>query len=638
MNITITFDPEFDDLMARLRRYYSQELFDLDGVGWQLDPREFRRRFFHQNTSTTADVSVDANANVDSNDIVSFGFEVHKPFFRLDNYYQLWKELKETLSLEEANRIIEYQIRGDFYINDFSGDIAKPYCFNYSTYDVMLEGLPMVEKIKSTPPKHILAFFKQLEQFIGVASNNTHGATGVADLLIVLSYYVEKALNTLEDSHCRFRAQCDVWQYVREQLTSFIYTVNQPLFRANQSPFTNVSLYDRYFLRSLCDDYTFPDGSKPNIKIVQKLQELLLTIKNEEMERTPVTFPVISCCFTKTTKGRIKDRKFLNQVAEAQLPFGAFEFYTGDTTTLSSCCRLRSDLNNEFFNSFGAGSTKIGSLGVVTLNMPRLAKLAVLEREGGSPELLFMCMLNERVVDCAVINNAKRSIIKRHINRHQLPLYGHGLMDIKKQYSTVGVNGLNEALEILGYDVLTEEGKKFMLRIIKQINATNDRMQDTFNAPHNCEQTPSENSSIKLAKKDVLLGYQQPGVYALYSNQFIPLIRNADMLDRVELQGTFDKHFSGGAIMHLNLGQRVTKDTMIRMADEAAKKGVIYWSPCFVLNRCEDGHMTVGGSGTCQICGKPITDQYMRVVGFLTNVKNWHEVRREEDFPNRQFY
>jgi ribonucleoside-triphosphate reductase len=110
------------------------------------------------------------------------------------------------------------------------------------------------------------------------------------------------------------------------------------------------------------------------------------------------------------------------------------------------------------------------------------------------------------------------------------------------------------------------------------------------------------------------------------------------MLDRVELQGTFDKHFSGGAIMHLNLGQRVTKDTMIRMADEAAKKGVIYWSPCFVLNRCEDGHMTVGGSGTCQICGKPITDQYMRVVGFLTNVKNWHEVRREEDFPNRQFY
>lgn len=127
--------------------------------------------------------------------------------------------------------------------------------------------------------------------------------------------------------------------------------------------------------------------------------------------------------------------------------------------------------------------------------------------------------------------------------------------------------------------------------------------------------------------------------YDIYSNQFIPLIVKADMLDRIYLQGIFDSHFSGGAILHINCDTPI-KDPK-KIADlicSCAKQKVVYFAINYVLSECEDGHMTVTNGEICTICGKPIINKYTRVVGFLTNVKNWHKVRREKDFPNRQFY
>lgn len=140
-----------------------------------------------------------------------------------------------------------------------------------------------------------------------------------------------------------------------------------------------------------------------------------------------------------------------------------------------------------------------------------------------------------------------------------------------------------------------------------------------------------------MAEKDKLLGYQDK--YNIYSNQFIPLIANADLLDRIKLQGMFDKHFSGGSILHINVDTPIENvESIINLIKATAKKGVVYHAINYVLEECEDGHMSVGNGDKCSICGKNIVNKYTRVVGFLTNVKNWHKVRREEDFPNRQFY
>lgn len=629
MYFKVTYDQDFDDLMMHLRSKYPAKLFDIEGIGKQLDMCNFSRNFFA--AKTTADASVDANANVDDVSVIAYNVELPKPFFKMNSYYILWKELKRLYGHIKANEIIEMQLAGDIYIHDFHGVAAgMPYCFNYSTYDILMSGLPMIKKIRSVPPKYLHAFKSQLEQFTIIASNSTLGATGFADLLTVLSYYTKNIVDNKSDAHYKFETEEDCWTYIREMLTSFIYSVNFSL-RANQSPFTNVSVFDKHFLEKLSEDYIFPDGSHPQVDIVQKLQEMFLDIMNHEMERTPLTFPVVTACFSIDDDDNILDEEFLDFVAEKNLKYGFINIYCGKTSTLSSCCRLRSETDNEYFNSFGSGSSKIGSLGVCAINFPRLA----MKCGKSVPE--YLSRLSYMVDVCAMVNNAKRHIVKKRINNGNAPLYTLGYMEIDKQYSTVGVNGLHEAVALMDFDIMSEAGQQFVIDTLDCINEQNDRFAKQYGAPHNCEQVPGENMSIKMTDKDRLLGYKTG--YNIYSNQFIPLTANVDMLDRIRLQGAFDKHFSGGAICHINVDTPIQDKAKIKdLIRVTAKMGVIYHAINYNLQECEDGHMSVGRGKVCTKCGKVIINNYTRVVGFLTNTKNWHKVRREQDYPNRQFY
>lgn len=355
-------------------------------------------------------------------------------------------------------------------------------CFNYSTYDIMTKGLPMVKKVKSVAPKHLYAFKSQLEQFTVIASNSTLGATGLADMLIMMSYYMSNILNTKSDAHFKFASDEDCWNYLKENIISFIYTINQPM-RANQSPFTNVSVYDDYFLDKLCEDYIFPDGSSPDKEIVKRIQTIYLDTMNEELKRTPLTFPVTTACFSVDSERNIKDKAFLKMIASKNKEFGFINMYCGDSSTLSSCCRLRSEQTSEYFNSFGSGSSKIGSLGVCSINLPRLA--IKYENEDD-----FFQALKYMVDICAKINNAKRHIVAKRIKNGNEPLYTYGFMELSKQYSTVGVNGFAECVAIFGKSLISEDGQLFGLKVIDSINEENKKMQKLYNCPHNCEQVP----------------------------------------------------------------------------------------------------------------------------------------------------
>jgi len=290
MYIKLTYDQNFDDLIMHLKSKYPQKLFDMNGIGEQTDMSKFSKNFFA--SSTTSDTSIDANANVDDISVIAYHSELPKPFYKLNSYYMLWKSLKKSKGLQYANETIESELTGDIYINDCHGiGGALPYCYNYSTYDIMTQGLPMVKKVKSLPPKYLYAFKSQLEQFTVIASNSTLGACGLADILIVMSYYVKNILETKSDAHFTLANEDDCWKYIKENLVSFIYTINQPM-RGNQSPFTNVSIYDRNFLNGLKDDYIFPDGSTIDVELVEKIQELFMITMVEELRRSPLTFPV----------------------------------------------------------------------------------------------------------------------------------------------------------------------------------------------------------------------------------------------------------------------------------------------------------------------------------------------------------
>lgn len=962
MYFKISWSQDFSDLMHHLWGKYGREIFTENGIGDQLDLNKFSQKFFN-NKSTTADISIDANANVGGKSVIDYAFEFPKPLQKYNSHFLLWKSLRSSYGLVVANEIIEKQISGEIYINDFS-DIGKSYCFNFSTYDVALEGLTMAPNLKISAPKSLESFLRQMEQFVVYAANSTLGATGLADVLIVASHYVDKIIETGYDGNILVTSNPDtvyrIQTFVSERIRSFIYTLNWS-FRGNQcvtedtdvltptgwktldtleegkeiytwkngdmnintvdsvniydydgemhryegrdviqevspnhrvvyktgsnnwmvkeskdiidlksqvdfpisalntspdfdiswdklrfitfiltdgnidtqsgkatrikwcksknrwgikafenlcfkldykfnkrtqksgfgdvevytfpnkevkeildlmgdtkatlpsfftklsmgqsemvlnlwskldgydkrrrlqcdninisdgiqhlafragvgsrqysrligdnktetlyvtlykrpsktatnktkfhykgriwcpttkdgvvifrkngkvfvsgnSPFTNLSVYDDSFLTDLVKDYTFPDYGSPKIETVKAVQKIYIEAMNDELKRSHLTFPVTTAAFY-VKDGEIQDKKFLQYIAEQNLEFGFINLYYGDTSTLSSCCRLRSSTDNEYFNSFGAGSTKIGSLGVVTSNLPRLAYLAV---KTDDPDVDFIEKVKKSVEVVGRINNAKRNIIKKRIELNAMPLYTLGHMDLSKQYSTYGLTGLNEALEVLGYDITSEEGEEFVLELLDIINEGNDKMAKRFHAPHNCEQVPAESSAVKLAKRDYSLGYNRSTLVGmgedfettsqtvqwkkLYSNQFIPLTTTADMLDRLRLQGKFDEHFSGGAICHINIGEQI-KDvsTLIDLMTYAAKCGVVYWAVNYALKRCEDGHIFVDGE-TCPKCGKSIDTVVTRTVGFFTNVANWNEVRREEDFPNRQFY
>ena len=622
----LNYDAKFESILEGIESDCGTEIFDIEGIGKQLDISEYGRKFF-SNSKNIADDSVDANANVDDVTVVAYENESVKPLFRLNSLYLLWKELTKLYGEQFAQEVVESQILGDVYINDLSG-VQKPYCYNFSAYDVMTKGLPFVKKVDSKPPKYLSSFCGQMVHFTSYASNQVLGAVGIADLLIVMSYYVKKELELLP-SNPEY-----VWRQVKQEIQSLVYSMNQPFRGGLQSGFYNVSIYDREFLESLKDDYMFPDGSNPDIELVQQLQDLFVDIMNEELRRTTPTFPVTTLCLCVDENKNIKDQDFLRHMSKKNMDFAFMNIYAGTTGTLSSCCRLRSNKENQYIgytNSFGGASTQIGSFGVVTLNLPRAAHYS-----GGDVEE-FLDRVAELVHISVKINNAKRELIKKRIAVHALPLYDYGFMSLQKQYATTGLNGINEAVEILGYDILTHDGQRIVSKLLQTVNEINDMYDEEMKYAHNCEQTPSESSAIRAAAKDHFLGINTQ--YDLYSNQFIPLITDADMLDRIQLQGLFDSQFSGGAIAHLNVEDRITDvDQLVDLINLTVKMGVVYHAINYMLQKCENGHMTVGKRDVCPICNSKITDNYTRIVGFLVNTKNAHKVRRELDIPNRQFY
>ena len=331
MYFKTTYEPEFEDLYMYLKSKYPQKLFDLEGIGIQTDMGVFSKNFFGDAT-TTADASVDANSNVDDMTVVAYENELPKPFTRMNSLYLLWKYGKKLYGHEFANQMVERELVGEYYINDLS-NVQKPYCFNFSAMDVMSKGLPFVKKINSLPAKHLSSFCGQMVHFTSYASNQVMGAVGIADLLIVMSFFVKKEIK--ENS---FVPEEYIWRQVKQEIQSLIYSMNQPFRGGLQSGFYNVSVYDDYFLESLHENYLSPDGEEFDITLVKKLQDIYLDLMNETMEISPITFPVTTACFCVDKERNIMDENFLNYIAQKNQKWGFINIYAGESSTLSSCC------------------------------------------------------------------------------------------------------------------------------------------------------------------------------------------------------------------------------------------------------------------------------------------------------------
>ena len=635
MEIRFSYDQRFDNLIQRIKRKYGEDILSFSGVHpEQLDVAHFTRDFlFGDSDLAIADKSVDGNANVDDRSVVSFDHEVAKAENKLNALNMIWTYILKTMqedgdtrqALTTANEAIESIINCSLYLND-SHFAHKAYCYSFDLTPLVMEGMPFIKKVNIGPPQHFTSMINLVVQSTAFISNQIAGAASFPNLLIYLDWFARK------DFGERYWESPDKLDQVLQGFQNLVYSLNFA-FRGSQSAFTNVSIYDRYFLDELFSTLVYPDGSGLNVESVMMTQKIFMNWFNKESEKQIFTFPVLTANLV-TEDGEIKDEEFLDYVSEANLPFGLLNFYTGPATCLSSCCRLRSELIREHTNSLGTGSVSIGSHRVCTINLPRIA----IEAEGD--EERFFEILEKRIRLTHAVLNAHRSIIQDLIDRGRLPLYNYGWMHLSKQYSTVGLIGPYEACKFTGSSITEPEGTEFIIKVMDFINKMNIKQEQYWQDGRrfNLELIPGEQAAIKICQADKMIYPSFHNPYSLYSNQFIPLIEKTDLHTRMYLQGQFDSRAQGGCIMHINLDHRVqNKEQMKNIVRSSARAGALYFAVNLNIAICENGHVNVGKVKVCHTCNGRIVTNLTRVVGFITNTSDWTKVRRWE-YDRRYFY
>lgn len=661
MQLDYSCDKQFSEQLLKLKNEYGSKMFDLSGIGWQLDIDEYNKNFFSKGHLSTT--SIDANANVRSKNISTYFSELPKSFTKLNSIYLIWKELKETYSVSDANEFLRLQINGGLYLHDAHHAAYMPYCYAYSLEKIVKEGLQFIDSIKSGPAKHLNSFIQHVIQFVMFASSQSSGAVGLPDLFIWMYYFVKK---DFEDKERDYNIKLSKEQKRKELTQHFqilVYSLNQPI-RTNQAPFTNFTFMDRNYIKNLFKEVTYPDGELivNYVEEIMELQKEFVIWINNEREKQMFTFPVMTASLIKTTKD-FNDQDAFKFITKYTRKWQDFNIYISDSIdSLASCCRLTSSTKllkekDQMFslnmksvenkkeyklsghmNSIGGSDLNIGSFKVLTINLPRIA----LEYKNNDKDIYQL--LYERIDLVQKSLYCIRNIIKDRINRGALPLYDFDLMHLDRQYGTIGINGVWEFASMINGTEEAIDGLKYNnfgeLTVDKIMNILNKEIEKGYKKyrfTFNIEQVPAEKAAVTLAEKDKLIYGKDEQPYELYSNQWIPLIAGTDLVNRIYYSGKWDKKVGGGAILHLNLDKNFDTDEEYANALKMlSNNGVIYFAFNNIISVCEDNHAFYGNK--CPVCGGEKVDEYMRIVGYLVPVSSYNNVRREKEYPHRQFY
>lgn len=423
----------------------------------------------------------------------------------------------------------------------------------------------------------------------------------------------------------------------------WIYRLNQPFLRIDQSSFTNISIFDRCYLEALFGGVEFPDGSFAidQIEELIKFQQVFMEVVSEIREENMFTYPVLTYSLL-YINGKFQDEPFARWCSNHNRKWSDSNFFVSDNVgVLSNCCRLLSDTNelDPFINSIGGTALSVGSCRVSTINLARIAYESKLNKKK------YLEILKNRVeLDCKALYSM-RYILKRNIEKGLLPNYQDGAVELDKQFCTIGGIGVYEVMDMFGLIETDELGNKyyskdadeFTTEILNIINEVKDNFVKTNNCDFkfNVEMIPAENCAGVMATANNLI--YEDDRYFILSNQWIPLMEKCTIQEKCRLGSMFDKLCGGGCIAHINTeGRFPNEETAWKMLNYVASQGVIYFAFTTKISVCEDKHAFIGSS-TCPKCGKPIADTYSRVVGFYVPVSSYQKIRKKE-FDKRKWY
>lgn len=634
MQINIRLSKNFTTQYNKLQAEYGTDIARLNGFDdEQLSYTDFIDNFI--DTKTVADASIDGNSNVGRKDIVTLLNEMPKPHRKLLAYHKIYHELQKKYGFKVANAWLEAEWVGKLYMHDADTSTYKHYCFAYDLKELAEKGLYFIgAPFNPEPANHLTTFVDFVKEFISYASNRSSGAVGLPNLIPYMFYFWHK---DVEEDYLGIKTSGNAEKYAIQNFQRFVYAVNQPYCRdGSQSAFTNTSVFDHNYFEALFGGSVFPDGSfmidfEEEIIEFQKLyMETVADIRNKNM----MTFPVLTISLLKK-EGKFIDEEFARWGIRHNMKWSDSNLFISDTvTSLSNCCRLKSDIADlGYFNSIGGTALKVGSVKVSTINLARLALDTETEEEYLS-ELYNRVYLNLQALDCV------RYIIKRNVEKGLLPNFSHGLVDFPHLYNTIGFTGIYETVKKFGYlnqdefghVYYTKQASKFGERIFKTMRAAADDFIKNMGVDYkiNTEQIPGESAAAKLMRKDKFF-YPEANIFdlPLYGNQFLPLGIKATLAERVRVAAEFDGYCNGGSILHVNIEAPFDSfEKAWNMVNFVSDTGVTYFAFNTKIQACEDNHAFFGS--TCPVCGKPVATEYTRIVGFYTPVKTWSKERKSE--------
>lgn len=574
----------------------------------------------------------DANANVTEKNIVTLNGELFKGDVIKVNRAILTDKIRELYGEELAKEYIRMLEQHLLYKHDETS--IMPYCVAITMYPFLLEGLQPIGGL-SARPKNLDSFCGMFVNLVFAISSQFAGAVATGEFLMYFDYFARKEWG--DDYWKRPEEMVDkhrnIDKTLEQKFQQIVYSINQPAAARNfQSVFWNISYFDKNYFEGIFGEFYFPDGTQPQWESLSWLQKKFAKWFNEERTKCILTFPVETMALL-TNGEDVVDEEYADFTAEMYSKGHSFFTYMSDSPdSLSSCCRLRNEVtDNQFSYSLGAGGIATGSKSVMTLNINRLVQDAV---NNGYDMIEY---LRENVKKVHKFQTAYNELLKDYLKDGLLTVYTAGLIDMKKQYLTIGVNGVIEAAEFLGIPVNDNPTyREFMQSILKTISDEN-RKARTKELMFNTEFVPAENLGVKHANWDRKAGYVVPR--DCYNSYFYAVEDTSlTVLDKFKLHGKeYVQYLDGGSALHMNLDEHLSKEQYRNLLRVAAVNGTNYFTfniPNTICNDC--GHIDKRYLKECPKCGSKNVDYATRVIGYLKRISNFSQARQEE--ASRRFY
>lgn len=614
---------------------------------------DYMNKYSNSSDNAASSSETDANSNVTLKNVANLEGEVYKTTNRIIQRQRMKDELNKLFPevAKQYEKDLDHHI---IYTHDeATSPVLKQYCMAVSLYPLMAEGVGNIDGITPTPPNDLQSFSGQITNLIFLLSSQCKGAVAVGEYFVALNYYIVKEYGNNWYDHIDdvittniCKKERTIRDAIYKAFKQFIYGINQPAGnRSFQSPFTNISYFDKTYFNSLFADFYYPDNTKPEWKAINILQKMFMKFFNKLRTTQILTFPVETMAMVYDPKTNdIIDQEYKDFTAEMYAEGHSFFTYISDSAdSLSSCCRLRNQLTtNTFSPTSGLTGIMTGSCNVITLNINRIIqdcyKAYELKRncswkENTSFLKNYLIDILERVYKYHI---AYKTMLYDLEDKGMLAASNGGYIHISKLYSTIGINGLNEAAKFLGLSISNNKEYidflQFILGTIKEQNTIHSIRDKKRPFIFNSEVVPAESLGGKNYRWDKEDGYIVPEDENLYNSYFYDAHDNTSVLDKFILHGKQTCEFTdGGSALHCNLEDHLSKEQYLKLIDFAIKNGTNYFTFNIPNSKCDDcGYITKHPIIKCPKCGSIHITQYSRVIGYLRPISSFGKDRQIE--------